>query len=1779
MAAKKKKPQSSTDYLAGLKEWSLPTKTPPKTPATPAISPTYNLKFDPMGWQSTDKSVLSEEAKSIRDLYYKKTGQNLEDAVDAQEALKASGVIGAARFAGQNVSSIRSTQNLFASAVDAYDAMISAGDKKIGKYKLPLSSAISNPLLDRVGSAPIGSIKGEPQQVRDIPMGLLKETGKTTARVIAGIGRGVEAIGDAPITSTKLLNPITRKPLGIGTDSKQTIQDVSKPIATGLGRIPAVAVTPLALLATGGKPKSITETKTELEKKAFKPNLIIDLSVKGQVVPKEISDSMGWSEAQNGSAGVAIDQNLRANNIKAISRGGLAWLAESAEKNGWNPEEFNNLLLGERFYRAANRYSPVWKTIQSLSAGIAGMSAVPAGIIGIYQTTKNSVSSGDWSESEKLIEAAIAPYKTFIDYREKNGTSSAIEWFATTYPLDFVYAVAGAFKVVGIAGGVGARGAGTLPAIGRSLGVVTKGPPGRVASTLERFGEYARPYQPIVFKGDEVKGAGDRVPIPRPVEPVNGSGVEFVQYARDVAAWNKKQRDAAAQEDIIGAAPTSPWRNTPYEVVAPRVTRVESTVGYTSNNLLSTIIDKEVKSRIASRSKWYNDHKTMVFAKKYTRRQLQIVDNAGKEIEAAIGGRLGRTPTAEELNRVAFELSMSTERGKLSRSGNPIMLRPKDYAAFYDRQARDLNMYEDGSAAKKIRFEASRDAYLELGKTVIDPSILIEIKKIARKVSDQNEELMARILGKSVSETKQTNYIRQLIMDPTLEEFVSTTAKATMRTANKRLDRLVLVQKRVASLSAKLESSSSGSGWGKLSGPKSVKRFAEVERQLVLELRRGVVLATRAGDGEMAARFTTALDRVASGRVESVVARGERADIARRSEYLALTDRQVATLTTEQRAAYDAAVAADANLIGLESTRSVVLETAGVKTVTKATLAHAEARVRKAADELARRQAFPIPDRASVAAAKKILSNERAGLKLRRSVMSKQKPIVESKKDRVEAVAAARKLILSKSPVIETPTLRAVIDNSETFAVIGIKKKKEFDSYYVMERARGEAFDEFIARVEQNRNDILLHIRARGEFVTPIISRPKVRADKKIQGIAGPESGVVDVRTIKSDGALFAMGGEDATKLWENLMFDTKELSTAPGWQNKMYQLMSITSMRVGVTEDMIKAATRSIEGRTFDTVEEKLAAISKSISDDLSYNKLTAEADRMILVNAIDPKALTNHRIMLGSVDRSGETVGDLFRQQIDISTLSPGPYFLMPKGVYDGIQHAIRDNAFRFDLGTRIGRTLSKVDRAMSIWRMMVLNVLPRTGFNNFVGSVILAIQGGARPQDFYYAWKAIRDANRVASGKLEHAKLSLPRELQQRFFEVQTKKVGYGDNPFKWVAYYMNSLRKFNGYSEDFARLAVYYSRAVPEAIRNSSDSLVLFSSMRRLNDDALDLLDEITIGGGVWEAKHEAFLQRSYDFLGDLHKGSAGWSTIRLAIPFAQWYAHILKLTLFTMPVHYPGRSLFIQRLAVMGQEYQAQNGIASPWGAPLMPWFAELMDTNPGAFVDAQWVVHASNSSPWYPEGTLSSAFDLSGNMKGLAFFEESLGPYISQPLLMGLSLQSMLNGGPAFRFDQNGFLKAARDEYGNDITRDNQFWQYFWNKVFKMFPLSPTIMSLAARSDSGLPLPGMTGEMTDGQMRLDPGRADLASLFANDGKTGMSQIANILFKAITGFTVGEQTLGPGVITDQRLRQQYARVGRDQKEQDNDRENTFAENMSKIHSSSKWTPIVSGENPE
>jgi hypothetical protein len=276
-----------------------------------------------------------------------------------------------------------------------------------------------------------------------------------------------------------------------------------------------------------------------------------------------------------------------------------------------------------------------------------------------------------------------------------------------------------------------------------------------------------------------------------------------------------------------------------------------------------------------------------------------------------------------------------------------------------------------------------------------------------------------------------------------------------------------------------------------------------------------------------------------------------------------------------------------------------------------------------------------------------------------------------------------------------------------------------------------------------------------------------------------------------------------------------------------------------------------------------------------------------------------------------------------------------IVPKATWEKMQETLNEvvDARDVDWFTKFSQT----------WQKLNLTILPRTPMANIVGNATLAAYATFRPRAFIMAVRMMRD------GKL-------PLEVQSRgIYGMLTETGGLGQNSnrivnsaLKPIRFWMSLMQRGNILSEDLARATLYVDGLMTEANREAG--MRVLSRMRRMNDDAEKLFDA-AIKGETNSPKVQRLqlqaLRRAEDWLGAYRKGGKVERALAVAIPFNQWYRHILRLTFITMPYDYPGRSAMLQTLAAMGEEYQRENGVWPEWAQDILPLWEDERKTRYG----------------------------------------------------------------------------------------------------------------------------------------------------------------------------------------------------------------------------------------
>lgn len=1454
-----------------------------------------------------------------------------------------------------------------------------------------------------------------------------------------------------------------------------------------------------------GKSLTVGDQQEFFKDLAARPNRFIDVSSKNKSIPANASPGTqaAMQAALDGVPSAVVQSVAEQNKDFFVSPALNLSLKSRAKKNGWDVSGWERLTPGEKINNAFNQYSYWGTTLRNVLSAVGATASVPAAAKAIADAIA-SAPKDDGAALTQIAEAMVQPYTNAKMVMERDGLTAGLTTAFRDNPVDFVLAASTATRTLGRVGGIASR-----------TGVLGKR--AQAFAAVDRPVVAFRPGATITEMTPIPQEAGKFVFTPgqgtTPIEQFRAYQARNMQNARLVSEARAAQAEAEAagltpdQIDIISRQRAEAGLPTlsAGDVVVGRKVQAGQVVGYTGPNILSPI-RLELDKFIAENSKRYADFLEKRAAATYTRREANVVQGIGVEIERALTDALGRAPTQLERNRAAFELTWA----KTDLKGVPVT--PARIADWFDARVREI---EAKPGVRKPRDNAQialwRDSekfWRDLDGVKLTDEVVANLRTAAAPLKEKADRLIAAALGETVSEAKRGNYIRLLVIDPSFK----VAARELKSSVNTAATRMVRAQRSAASIAKRVSEYA-------LQGDMKRERFLREHKKLVSQLRTIEKQALIAGQKDIADAARSQREALVLARASSPDRVAGVADQIRDAQSLTLPAEMV---PAEARAAYEAAQAASEAIPAAEARAAEAM--AGALTTRGKAMANvpgerevslARQAVDKAREDLQTQQSFPKPDADAVTKAEAALAKAEQRVANLESARSSAAEVATLRTTRDVGVKAAVSILKKQTPVLDTNWVSVAINTAEDVAAIEIKQAKSY--YYTLERAQNEVLDEFIARSEANDQGAMLHLVQKGDILK--MDRIELIAPKKLN--FGPTGRIRGGRLKESRGYLFSIGGEDMAKSWKNLMFDTSEIIAAETWQKKMQQLIELTGVRVTVGENAQREALAAAEARAAKG-ESMSVAMQEEVERVLNREHWFNIGEFKIL-NTGSPKALTPaERVFMGGL-REGEiddsTLAGMMWKEVNDRTIdpnAPSDYFIIPRAVYDGIQKSLQAEAFSFK---QTGRFISayRLDQITRAWRTLTLNILPKTAFANMTGSATLAMIGGAGPRAMWYAWKAIR-----SGGK----KMPLPRELQQRWFDPLTASVEGRNKGTAIAGYWINGMRQFNSLSEDFGRLAVWYSKAYPAAMKEAGQGSIFYRA-RSLNNAAKDLIERMANDDPEWVAANERWMQQSFDFLGDLHRGGRFASTLRIAIPFWQWYAHMLKLTFFTMPLKYPGRALMLQRLGDLGDEYQRTHGIIFPFGEDLIPLWDEQIAVNG----QPQWVSHALTTYNWYPFATISGIGSREGTSAPISYIQSSVNPLASNGTLLVLSLMSIVTGrGNALEWDGSRVARAAKDQYGNDITSvsSEEFLNYVANHLGMMVPLSPMFLSQAARPDNTV-LWGQKEEYKKGP-HIPPHRVDAATLFQNFSPGNAIEFAA---KAALGVQLSE-TPGIGPVERYRL---------------------------------------------
>jgi len=284
--------------------------------------------------------------------------------------------------------------------------------------------------------------------------------------------------------------------------------------------------------------------------------------------------------------------------------------------------------------------------------------------------------------------------------------------------------------------------------------------------------------------------------------------------------------------------------------------------------------------------------------------------------------------------------------------------------------------------------------------------------------------------------------------------------------------------------------------------------------------------------------------------------------------------------------------------------------------------------------------------------------------------------------------------------------------------------------------------------------------------------------------------------------------------------------------------------------------------------------------------------------------------------------------------------------------IDEAIRTNALdAFDFDTMKGKRIvivetsrlnklnqeiaraaqgpSLLEKLSRKWVRITLNTLPRTAFTNIVGSAVLAGLGGTGLRGFIDAYRLMKTGDIPA----EISRVGMAGIVDTPF----AARLGEGGLWASTVQRYMDALQTGNVVGEDFARMAVFIG-SVRKSLKNNPALVAQLekelAEAGRVNAAFEDLLAFVARGeygkGKLVSpealAVRDKALRSATDFLGSQSGLTSATRRITQFVPFYHWYAHIIKLYFWTMPLNYPGRTIFLNTLARISEDQQRESGL-------------------------------------------------------------------------------------------------------------------------------------------------------------------------------------------------------------------------------------------------------------
>jgi hypothetical protein len=365
-------------------------------------------------------------------------------------------------------------------------------------------------------------------------------------------------------------------------------------------------------------------------------------------------------------------------------------------------------------------------------------------------------------------------------------------------------------------------------------------------------------------------------------------------------------------------------------------------------------------------------------------------------------------------------------------------------------------------------------------------------------------------------------------------------------------------------------------------------------------------------------------------------------------------------------------------------------------------------------------------------------------------------------------------------------------------------------------------------------------------------------------------------------------------------------------------------------------------------------------------------------------------------------------------------GPYALISKDLADWISD---------ELHLGVGKNFPGLNGALKFtnaYRRWMLFTLPRTLVNNAVGNPILAMMGGAGIMDYIRAIHVLRNHPEQIPITMRH------RGPLANVLETQK------------IAGYQSFWRNANVFHEDLGRLTVFMHHVIREA--RNKQGLRFYQKIDMASEEMTTFLKDMANGKNP---DIHRFTKFADDWFGNMSKRGKWDPILSTSFLFHRWVGHMVALTLWTMPLKYPGRTALLLNLSHMADDYRREHGIFPDWARNIVPFHSEF-EKVAGM---PQKVVWGLGTGGFMPFSTPAQTFDLGGvsNPKAplLALAANNLNPFA----------RILIEQGIGKRLDT---LQDFKDSHGNAIGGLSP--TLAWNQFGANTPILNTVFPRTGKS-------------------------------------------------------------------------------------------------------------------